>query len=238
MGILRGFEQKLENAVEGFFARVLPGGGLQPIEIGKGLVRAMRDDQTRSASGSTFVPNHFVVTLNHADLERFQPIAQQMRKELVAVIKRAANADGWQHAGPVEVKIEAGRSVKKGAFEIDASYREGAQPLKQPGTHTQLIEMSLEADAELVLLGKAPQTWPVSKQTLTIGRSEDCDVVIIDPGASRRHAEIRREGDEWVILDLGSTNGTELNGRRVTRHRLTPGDRLLIGGASLEFRKA
>lgn len=238
MGFLRDFEQRLEKVVEGFFARVLPGGGLQPIELGKAIVRSMRDDQTHSASGSTFVPNHFDVMLSTSDIERFQAIGQQLRKELVAIVKRAAASEGWQHAGPVEVRLDASRSVKKGAFEIEATYKEGSTPIKQAGNHTQLIEMSLEADAELVLLGKAPQTWPISKQTLTIGRSEDCDVVILDAGASRRHAEIRREGDEWVIIDLGSTNGTELNGRRVARHRLTPGDRVLIGGASLEFRKA
>jgi hypothetical protein len=237
MGFLREFEHKLENVVEGFFARVLPGGGIQPIEIGKAMVRAMREDQTRSASGLIFVPNRFSFRLSPKDHERLTQIGSQLRKELVAVAKRAAAAEQWQHAGPVEVEVILDPSVKRGNVEIDATYREGKEPPRPMGTHTQLIEMSLAADAEIVLLGKAPQTWPVSKQTIVIGRSDECDVVLVDPGASRRHAEVRREGDEWVILDLGSTNGTELNGRRVNRHRLSPGDRILIGGATLEFRR-
>lgn len=237
MGFLREFEHKLENVVEGFFARVLPGGGLQPIELGKAMVRAMKEDQTRSASGLIFVPNRFTFHVAGKDHERLTAIGSQLRKELVAVAKRAAAAEGWQHAGPVEVELITDPKVKKGGLEVEARYKEGSGPPREVGTHTQLIEMSLEADAEIVLLGKAPQTWPVSKQTLVIGRSDECDVVLTDAGASRRHAEIRREGDEWVIIDLGSTNGTEVNGRRVSRHRLSPGDRLLIGGASLEFRR-
>ena len=72
---------------------------------------------------------------------------------------------------------------------------------------------------------------------VVIGRMEGCDVILADPGVSRRHAEIRREGDEWVVIDLGSTNGTEINGKRVNRHRLTPGDRLVFGETTLEFRR-
>jgi hypothetical protein len=237
MGFLREFEHKLENVVEGFFARVLPGGGLQPIELGKAMVRAMKEDQTRSASGLVFVPNRFVFHVSDKDHDRLTQIGSQLRKELVAVAKRSAAGEGWQHAGPVEVELVSDPRIKKGGLEVEARYKEGSEPVREVGAHTQLIEMSLEADAELVLLGKAPQTWPISKSTLIIGRSDECDVVLTDPGASRRHAEIRREGDEWVIIDLGSTNGTELNGRRVNRHRVSPGDRILIGGATLEFRR-
>lgn len=237
MGILRGFEHRLETIVEGFFARVLPGGGVQPIEIGKRMVREMSEDQTRSASGQIFVPNTFAVRLSPKDHERVEQIGKQLRKELVAVAKRAAVAESWQHAGPIEVTIAADEDLRKGIFEVDAGYKEGAVPEASVGTHTQMIEMSLAADAEVVLLGKAPMTWPLSKPTVILGRSEGCDVALIDHGASRRHAEIRKEGDEWVVLDLGSTNGTEVNGKRVNRHRLEHGDRLTIGESQLEFRR-
>jgi pSer/pThr/pTyr-binding forkhead associated (FHA) protein len=97
--------------------------------------------------------------------------------------------------------------------------------------------MSLDADAELVQIGKTSRTWPLSKEAIVLGRMEGCDVILPDSGVSRRHAEVRREGDEWVVIDLGSTNGTEVNGQRVNRHRLTPGDRLVLGETTLEFRR-
>ena len=68
-----------------------------------------------------------------------------------------------------------------------------------------------------------------------IGRSRECDLRITDGNASRRHAEIVQEGDDYVVVDLGSTNGTELNGRRITREELTDGDRITIGATDLVF---
>lgn len=237
MGILREFEHRLESIVEGFFARVLPGGGVQPIELGKRMVRAMAEDQTQAVSGQIFVPNVFRIRLADKDHERLEQIGSQLRKELVAVAKRAAASERWEYAGPVEVALTVDQSLRRGTFEVDASYKEGTRPEKTGGAHTQLIEMSLAADAEVVLLGKAPQTWPLSKPTLILGRSDANDIVLLDHGVSRRHAEIRKEGDEWVILDLGSTNGTEINGARVNRHRLEHGDRLTLGESHLEFRR-
>ncbi|MFP5225471.1 MAG: FhaA domain-containing protein [Actinomycetota bacterium] len=237
MGILREFENRLENLVEGFFARVLPGGGVQPIELGKRMVRAMGEDQTRAVSGQIFVPNVFEFRLAEPDYDRLEQIGSQLRKELTAVAKRAAASERWEHAGPIEITLRAEPNMRKGTFEVDASYKEGTRPEQPVGAHTQLIEMSLAADAEVVLLGKAPQTWPLSKQTLILGRSEGNDIVIPDQGVSRRHAEIRKEGDEWVIIDLGSTNGTEINGKPVNRHRLAHGDRLTLGESHLEFRR-
>ena len=71
---------------------------------------------------------------------------------------------------------------------------------------------------------------------VTLGRLSDCDVVLEDPGASRRHAEIRREDGSYVIIDLGSTNGTMVNGQRVSAVALNPGDMIQLGTTTLTFR--
>lgn len=68
-----------------------------------------------------------------------------------------------------------------------------------------------------------------------IGRGRDCDVRLGDPDTSRRHAELRLEGERFVLRDLGSTNGTWVNGERVDRIALTPGDRLEIGANQITF---
>ncbi|HEX9776394.1 MAG TPA: DUF3662 and FHA domain-containing protein [Actinomycetota bacterium] len=237
MGILREFERRLEGLVEGFFARALPGGGVQPIELGKRMVRAMEEEKVSGADGSTYVPNSFSFQISAKDFTRLDQIKTTLKKELVALAHRATANEGWLMVGPAEISVVPGTEVKKGTFKVEAQFVEGALPEKQAGPQTQLIEMSLAADAELVQVGKTRRTWPISKEVLVIGRMDGCDVMLPDSGVSRRHAEIRREGDEWVVVDLGSTNGTEVNGKRVNRHRLAPGDRLVLGETTLEFRR-
>ena len=70
----------------------------------------------------------------------------------------------------------------------------------------------------------------------TIGRSKEVECVLRDPNVSRRHAELRRSptGD-WTIVDLGSTNGIKVNGRRVASTRLSPGDQVTIGTTTFLF---
>jgi DNA-binding response OmpR family regulator len=75
----------------------------------------------------------------------------------------------------------------------------------------------------------AGQSWPVEKQKVIIGRSEDCDVVLVERQVSRRHAQIRRLDSQYVLEDLGSRNGTYVNGREVTGpHILQDGDEIQI----------
>lgn len=237
MGILREIEKRLEGAFEGFFARALPGGGVQPIELGKRMVRAMEEEKTTAVSGQIFVPNSFRFRLGSKDHARLSQIGSTLRKELIAVALRAKASESWQMVGPPEIEVVEDPALKAGTFLVESEFVEATHAEPAAGPQTQLIQMSLAADAELVQIGKTSHTWPLSKEAVVIGRMEGCDVIIPDPGISRRHAEVRREGDEWVIVDLGSTNGTEINGARVNRHRLAPGDRLLLGDTTLEFRR-
>src|ERR1051325_6591629 len=84
---------------------------------------------------------------------------------------------------------------------------------------------------------RAPDTFPLGRLRITIGRSARNDVCIPDPFASRVHAEVRREGDIYVLQDLGSANGTLFNGARLEQPvTLVPGDRVQIGETEIEFR--
>ena len=70
-----------------------------------------------------------------------------------------------------------------------------------------------------------------------LGRSKDCDVQVEDANVSRRHAELRREGSAWWLVDLASTNGTQLNGKRVQRVKLSDGDTITLGDTKLVFER-
>jgi hypothetical protein len=96
-------------------------------------------------------------------------------------------------------------------------------------------EIPPPAAPELVTVTLGGQAHPITSRSFVIGRSRECDLRVSDGNASRRHAEITREGDSFVLVDLGSTNGTELNGRRISREELANGDRITIGATDLVF---
>jgi hypothetical protein len=95
-----------------------------------------------------------------------------------------------------------------------------------------------EPPREVVTITLAGHAHPITSRSFVIGRSRECDLRVTDGNASRRHAEIAQEGSVYVLVDLGSTNGTELNGRRVTRQELTDGDRITIGATDLVFSRS
>ena len=92
-----------------------------------------------------------------------------------------------------------------------------------------------EPEPEVVTLTVEGRAHPITARSVVIGRSRECDLRVSDGNASRRHAEVVREGSTYVVVDLGSTNGTELNGRRITRQQLADGDRITIGATDLVF---
>jgi nucleotide-binding universal stress UspA family protein len=238
LGILRDFERRLETVVEGFFARALPGGGVQPVELGKRMVRTMEEQKTVSVA-NVYVPNEFTFFLSAKDIERLKPVENALGRELAAVARRAASSENWRLLGPPNIRLIEDDSQTQGTFRVEALVVEGEDPeAEKAGPHTQLLQMASEHDAELVVMGSKRRPYPLSKDALSIGRLDACDIVLSDQGVSRKHAEIRREGDEWVVIDLGSTNGTIVNGKPVRRHRLAEGDRIEVGETTIEYHGA
>jgi pSer/pThr/pTyr-binding forkhead associated (FHA) protein len=88
--------------------------------------------------------------------------------------------------------------------------------------------------ATLTVNGKSHR---LDKRRVVIGRSKDCDIQVADSNVSRRHAEVRQEGAAHWLIDLDSTNGTEVNGRRLKRAKLRPGDTITVGATELVFRR-
>jgi hypothetical protein len=256
MGILRDFERRLEGAVEGLFARAFRS-GVQPVELGKRLVREVEDGRTVGVN-RIYVPNVYLYQLSPQDRERFADYEQALALELAALAVDTARERNWAMLGPARIEFETADDLEQGRFRVEgrveaaeeAGYAAadgpgGARaPAVPVGPHTAMLpgqrrRPKVQAPASLVLVqgGQPVRTYPLRAAETSIGRSERSDIPLADPGVSRSHARVVREGDDFIVEDLRSTNGTEVNGQPVRRRRLADGDLLKLASSTLQFRR-
>ena len=193
-------------------------GGVRPVEIGHRISREMSDSRSVGVKGQPVVANHFAVALAPADLDRFADVRESLTRELCDAARDAARDEGWAFMGPVQVELEADRSLRGGAIKVRARMK--------------------EADGGVgVLHLTTGQQVVLGEYVLTLGRLPECTITFDDPNVSREHADIRPDGDGFLLTDRGSTNGTMVNDVRVSQHRLVDGDRIALGATTvIEFR--
>jgi len=216
MGI-NAFERRLERMVDGVFARAFRS-SLRPIEIGRKLVREIDDHRSVDVKGRVIVPNQFTVTLSHDDLEQFADIHEALVRELCDAAREYARDEGYTFMGPVSVELVEAVTQKSGRFKLEG----------------RMVEAASMAGAGSIVLPTGDRIV-LGEETLTIGRLPSCDIPVPDPNVSRKHAEIRPSGAGYVVVDLGSTNGTRVNGATVKERKLTDGDVIAVGTTRLRF---
>jgi len=214
---LRGFERRLERAVEGGFARLFRS-GLKPIELGRRLTREMDGHRTVDVRGRTVVPNQFTVELSTTDHDSFADLADSLARELGEAAREHARDEGYAFVGPVSVDLVTSDRLHTGTFNLEGRMRPG-----EGGTGA----------GSLVL--PTGDRVPLGEETITVGRTPESTIVLADPNVSRQHAEIRPRGATYLVVDLGSTNGTRVNGIRVDQHELIDGDELVFGNTRMRF---
>jgi FhaA, N-terminal domain/FHA domain len=237
LGILNEFERRLERVIEGAFTKAFRT-GLQPVELANRILREMETGKTVGVH-EVWVPNRFVFSLAAPDRERFQEAESSLRRELEQVVKDGARERGWGLVGPPKVEFDTDPSLKQGEYGCEASLVEGPMPQPAAPAAGSRESRSDQRDGELVLIekGKRGKAFPLTKDRVIIGRLGESDVVLSDPGVSRRHAEVRQEDGEFVVVDLGSTNGTMVNEATIGERTLEEGDRITVGKTVLEFRR-
>lgn len=215
---LQSLERRLERMVEGVFSRRARS-TLKPIELGRRLIRIMDDERTVDVKGRRAVPNVFAISLSPADHAGFADIHEVLRTELIEVIREYARDEGYYFMGPVEVTLTENPDAKPGRFEVTAQMRQSS-----PATMT------------AALVGPTGERVILRRAVAVIGRHVDCDITIEDTNVSRRHAEIHQDPTGWILNDLGSTNGTSVNGTRISGPRyLNDGDIIGVAGNHVRF---
>jgi hypothetical protein len=213
---LRQFEQRLERLVEGVFARTFRS-GVEPVEVARRMTREMDLHRVLGINGM-IAPNHYRVSLSPSDVANFESYVQALTRELSEAVREHARDEGYGFVGPVHVELAEDESLGAGQFLIASAVVEA--PGGAPVGSLRL------PDGNRVEVGEEP---------VTIGRLPECDVVLSDPNVSRRHAEVRRRGNEIVVIDLDSTNGTRVNGAGVKERRLADGDEITLGSTVIRF---
>jgi hypothetical protein len=252
MSMLRNLEAKLGGLVEGAFGRAFRT-SVQPVELAHKLAKEMEDNQMVSVS-RVYVPNHYRVFLSPKDREQFASYEPALRKELSDYLLEHARQESFALSTRPQVEFHTDERLDLGEFGIQAQLLappeeeqrdEGpATPAPSAGDfgHTMVYSPSRDArrvepaeDRRQALLVGGGRRNVLSGSRVVLGRSREADIVLQDPNVSRRHAELRRDDGGWQIVDLGSTNGIKVNGRRVNQQPLSAGDQITIGVTDLTF---
>lgn len=252
--MLRNLEAKIEGLVEGAFGRAFKS-RVQPVELARKLAKEMEDQKTVSVA-HTYVPNQYAVYLSPGDREQFSGYESALKKELSDYLLEHARKQSLALVTRPAISLETDDRLGTGEFGIQAwlsgaaaeeadaaSESAGAAAQAADFGHTMVYSPERQAPRRLetpapaarALLVDEDRRTVLSGDAVVVGRSRDCDLVLEDPNVSRRHLEVRQEDGAWRAVDLGSTNGIKVNGRRVEEAQLTPGDEITLGISSLTF---
>jgi hypothetical protein len=253
MSVLRNIESKLESLFEGVFGRAFRT-NVQPVELARKLIKEMDDHRNISVS-RVYVPNEYTIFLSPGDREQFSSYEAQLKDELQEYLAEHARRESYVMLTPPKVELDTDDDLDVGVFGIatrmvQTGTRGADEPLSQaepgatmvykpaagvpqPTEAASAVELGIER--EIAVLSWDGQRHEITARRVVLGRSKDADLQLSDPNASRRHAELRQEGATYWLIDLDSTNGVEVKGKRVKRVKLEDGTRFTIGSTEITF---
>lgn len=214
--VLQGFERRLERLVEGVFSKTFSG-RVQPVEIGRAIIRRLETQRTITQQGAT-IPNNVIVHISNKDVEQLDGILSNLADELCIVVRDHANSENYRLVGPINVTIVSDSSIAPGQIEVKTNFDQGRGANKG------------------ILIGPKGEKIQLELETTTIGRMTTCTIPLTDSRVSRLHSEIAKTAEGYEIIDKGSTNGTQVNGETITGpHTLVIGDKITFGSTIFEF---
>ena len=266
MGVLQRFERRLEGMVGLAFARIFKG-KVHPAEIAKALTREADEQRSIMGENRILAPNVYVVRLGEVDFEHLGQWSEQLAGELADMVSEHCDTEGYQVFDKVTVRLERDEQLPTGVFEVSSHVADpAARPSSQvdvppvSAAHAALpplppIRGRVASDTGRQggpVVGRAGARpglthvlvvdGPGTRHELTtgrnvIGRGTEADIRLPDTGVSRKHVDVVLDGGTAYVEDLGSTNGTLVNGRRISRQALADGDVIRIGHSVLVYRQ-
>jgi hypothetical protein len=260
LGFLKHIEKRMESLVEGVFGRAFRR-QIHPVEIAKGLTKQMDEGRMVSIS-RTYAPNDFTVHLSKEDTESIRAYQASLKDELIQYASTHAENKNYHLMTPPRIRFETEDTLRFGEFGVTAKLTGGDGPREKGAPQdtsgqTRIFRTEESAGGEMdqgtatisadearrhglareiveVVLGDEKHQLD-GRGPWSVGRSQENDIVINDPNVSRRHARISRADSGFVVEDLGSTNGTMLDGAPIDRERIEGGDELTFGQSTARF---
>lgn len=229
MGMLQRFESRLEHAVSGAFAKAFRS-AVQPVELAAALQREVDNSAQILSRNRRLVPNTFHISLSELDYGRLAPYQDTLVRELIEMLREHADEQHYVFAGQVGIDLEQDDSLVTGRFRVRSSATASVSDRRSSGGS------DAGSDRSGVVLEINGTPHPVEPPGVVIGRGAEAGLRISDPGISRRHAEIRVQGRGATVVDLGSTNGTTVDGAKVREATLRDGQRIRVGNTDVVVR--
>ncbi|MBA2699652.1 MAG: DUF3662 domain-containing protein [Nocardioidaceae bacterium] len=230
MGALNRFEQRLEHMVTGAFARAFRS-AVQPMEIAAALQREVDNSAQILSRNRRIAPNNFQIDLSGADFDRLSTYGEALSRELAAMLHEHATEQHYLFAGPVRLNFTRADDLTTGRFRV----RSEASAAVTPAAGQSLSDTAISRAP--IFLEINGVRHPLTPPGLVIGRGTNADLRVNDAGVSRRHVEFRVQqgpgGPRISLFDLGSTNGTTVNGHRVQNSPLGDGAVVQIGATRI-----
>jgi len=240
--------------VEGVFSRAFSS-EVQPVELARKLAKEMDAHKTAGVA-RVYVPNEYTVFLSTRDRTKLEGYERSLEQELSGYLLEPARRRNYDLLTRPAVEFATDERLRLGEFGIQARLvkppaHEGEAPRQGEEGHTMVYSAVRERDrarpkepeqavralvSTRAVVSLDDRRYVLDGPRATIGRSKSAECVLADPNVSRRHAELRRsDSGDWQIVDLGSTNGVKVNGRRVASTRLSPGDQVTVGTTTFLF---
>jgi hypothetical protein len=216
LGLLDNFERGLERAVNGAFAKTFRS-GLQPVEVTSALKRELDTKAVVVARDRILVPNKFTVLLSPADYSTMSDVGPSLIDEFMLQVEQHATAQRYSFAGGISIVLKSDERLAEGVVAIESTSVKGAVAWTPV----------LEIDGTM---------HPLTGGRTIVGRGSEADITVDDGGISRKHIEILWDGKRGQARDLGSTNGSKLNGLKLTKAPLEPDSVIEIGRTRIVFR--
>lgn len=219
MSVLDRFEKSVEGAVNGVFSK-FGSKDLQPVDLSSALEREIDNEAMPVGRDRTVAPNEYRFKLSTPDFDHIEQWGSEtLADELADNLTNYARSQHYAFVGPVVVIFEEDLDLAKGSFKLTAASVQGnAVPVTTD-----------EQSQDCPLLEINDSQYLLTKEKTILGRGSGCDIVIDDPGISRKHLEIDVTPNGVIARDLGSTNGTYVEGHQVPAATLLDGNTITIG---------
>lgn len=231
-------ERSFENLFDGLFSRAFKS-GVKPLQLGRKLLEVVDQERDVDAQGRRVVPNSYLIHLSPADREGFADLEPTLLQELTAALREYIGQEGYHVDGKARVALHTNPDLRKGKFNIECRNIIADTPA-EPTSAPELTVVPNPPSAfdypPAVLTLPGGQRIELHEGHYVLGRQLQSDIVLNDTNVSRTHAEFVSAAGEVTVKDLGSTNGTKVNGVLITNEQLLQhGDVINFGTVQVRF---